>query len=570
MSNPQWQYNPLAIPLGISVALILLLTVLGLRQRSTPVKSLYLAFMGCLLFWVGFSLLELITLNLKLSLLFADLSFIGITFFSLIWLGLIMIFTGRRAEYLRWLPWLLAIPILTNLVIWTNSLHGMWRGASYRDLALTWFPVSFYEYGPWFYVIHVPYQILLTVYSLSLLIVFLLSPKKAYHRQATAMLISFLFPFTIAVLDLFGLELIPYFNASVLVFPLSALLIGWSILDLEFMDLTPIARDTMLENMMDLVITVDVKGRVVDVNPSAEYYLFDNRRNLIGKPFEALISPSNIALAELFENRAEMIGGAHTYKEVEIKGPDGLRIYEVLFSSITYSTGELAGQLMVLRDITMRKRAEQAIVAQGQRVAIMEERQRVARELHDSVNQTLFAAGTFADLLPRAAEKKPEKVVEYAQNIQQLLHGATAEMRLVLLELYPDALEQSDLGTVLRQTCAAFTGMASTEVDIQVSPQLYLEKAAHVAIYRITREALNNIYRHTEATEVAVSLICDGRDFTLLIRDNGPGFDVGKLKPAHFGLVNMRQRAEVIGARLTIDSQIGKGTTLKVERKTDD
>ncbi|GEM_PF-1674384 len=555
--NPQWQFNLIAVPLGISVLLLLVLIVIGLQQRDKPIAKTYLIFMGCLLVWMTGSFLEILTLNLQLSLLFADFSFLGITFMPVAWLAIVMQYNNMMERFNRWLPLIILFPILTNIMIWTNPLHQLWRGDSYRDLTTTWFPISVYDYGAWFSTIHVPFNMTITLFSIVLLLHSLNYQEQAYRRQIFTMLIALCLPLSVEVLYQLGFMIVPHFNASTLVFPISGVLTGWVVLRYRLLDLTPIAREVLIESLEDLVLVLDTQRRILDLNPAAHKHLFNNQTDVIGLSIDKLL-PDHKSLVDQIKS------DPLTQNEIDLTIHNKTKTYAIRASPIQHHDLQQVGWLLLLQDITDRRKTEEIFFAQVKQVTLLEERQRLARELHDSVNQTLFAASTLADLLPRAIEKKPEKVKEYAYNIQQLIHGATAEMRLILLELYPDGLIETDLGTSIRHLCDAYTGTSGTVVGFSTTANIYLEKDAQVALYRIAQEALNNIKQHTTSTEVFVSLTKIGDKVKLVIQDNGCGFDTKSTPSGHFGIGNMIERAEAIGANCTIDSVIDVGTTITV------
>jgi PAS domain S-box-containing protein len=473
----QWQYNHLVIPLGISIVFVLALIVLGLRQRQNPIAKPYLFFMVCLLFWLITSLLESIILNLQISLIIADISFLAITCFPLAWLSVMMIYVGKGKQLPKILPWLVIIPILTNLMIWTNPLHQLWRGESYRDLTTTWFPITIYDYGQWF-TVHLIFSLSITFAAMFLLVRSLFFRERAYRVQIITLLISLNLPLSIEILHWLGIDPIPHYNASILTFPISGLLTAWALLRHNFLDLMPIARDLVVDSMEDLMLVLDGQRRLVDVNSVARQRLFQGSMAVVGKRLDDLLPKQSQVIGQMIVNHTSR-------KEIEILQDNNHKIYEATLSPINHLLRGNSGWLLLLRDITSRKQAEEESYKQAQQVAILEERQRLARELHDSVSQTLFAAGLLSDLLPRAIDKKPEKIPEYATRIHELIHGASAEMRLVLLELYPDALIETDLGTVIKHLCDAFVGSTGTPLDFIATSQVHLEKDTQLAFYRI-------------------------------------------------------------------------------------
>ncbi len=204
---------------------------------------------------------------------------------------------------------------------------------------------------------------------------------------------------------------------------------------------------------------------------------------------------------------------------------------------------------------------------QAQSAAILRERQRVAQELHDSVNQDLFAASTYADLLPKAIEKKPEAVSRYAKDISRLVRSAVAQMRMILIELHPDTLTTTDLQTLIKHLCSAFTNRSGIPVDLKTNDKVVLQQDEQIAIYRITQESLHNIHKHSSATQVNVQLITSDGDLVLSVRDDGQGFDLNAIIEVHFGVRGMKERAQSIGATLTIETQPGHGTQITLRKK---
>jgi nitrate/nitrite-specific signal transduction histidine kinase len=201
---------------------------------------------------------------------------------------------------------------------------------------------------------------------------------------------------------------------------------------------------------------------------------------------------------------------------------------------------------------------------QAEASAAAAERNRLARELHDAVSQTLFSASMIADVLPRLWERDPEEAQRRLAVLRRLTRGAVAEMRTLLVELRPSALLDADLGELLRQLGQAASGRAELEVDFEIDSEIDAVSApppdVKVALYRIAQEALNNVVKHAQADHVTVSLQSTAQGLRLSVRDDGRGFDRAEIPAGHFGLGNMRERAEAVGARLELESEPGQGT----------
>jgi PAS domain S-box-containing protein len=215
------------------------------------------------------------------------------------------------------------------------------------------------------------------------------------------------------------------------------------------------------------------------------------------------------------------------------------------------------------------------LLEQAQKLAALEERQRLARDLHDAVSQTLFSASLAAEVLPRLWESAPDAGRRCLADLGQMTRGALAEMRTLLMELRPATLTEVELRELLAHLVGAASSRARLPVDVIVEGQCMLPGEVQVTLYRIAQEALSNIIKHAGATHAAVSLRCtptaecaDG-DATsgqvdMCIEDNGRGFDPTGIPADRMGLRIMRERAAAIGAEIKIASDTGQGTRVGI------
>ena len=199
---------------------------------------------------------------------------------------------------------------------------------------------------------------------------------------------------------------------------------------------------------------------------------------------------------------------------------------------------------------------------QAQTLAVLEERQRLAHNLHDAINQSLFSAGLIAEVLPRLWERDQAEARRSLEDLRKLTRGAMAEMRALLAELRPSTLTDAELGDLLRLLGNAFTGRTSIPARVTVVGQGMLPADVQVAIYRVCQEALNNIAKHAAASRVEIHLKHEDTAIELRLRDDGQGFDPERTTSGHYGLSMMQERAEGVGAHFSIMSQPGHGTEL--------
>ncbi len=201
---------------------------------------------------------------------------------------------------------------------------------------------------------------------------------------------------------------------------------------------------------------------------------------------------------------------------------------------------------------------------QAERSAAAAERNRLARDLHDAVSQTLFSASLIADVLPRLWDRNPEEGRRRLEELRQLTRGALAEMRTLLHELRPSTLVEAPFGDLLRQLCEATSGRSRVPVALIVDGQHHLPSDVQISLYRIVQEALNNVAKHAGAQHVAVEVSLSGSGVELSIGDDGRGFARESVTADHLGLGIMRERAEAIGAELVLFTAPGQGTEVTV------
>lgn len=224
----------------------------------------------------------------------------------------------------------------------------------------------------------------------------------------------------------------------------------------------------------------------------------------------------------------------------------------------------------------MRVFAGQAAVAidharltrQLHEMGIMEERHRLSRELHDSVNQLLYGISLYTEAAQRQIEQGEITAAQsHLKNIGELVQEALKEMRMLIFELRPSVLAQVGLQASLSQRLKAVEERVGLQPSFKWRVNAQLESHVEEALYGIAQEALNNIMRHAQAHSVTVHLVQSGQTLILKIEDDGVGFDPQLVAAGGIGLKTMRERAESLSANLHIDSQPGRGTRIIVEVK---
>ncbi len=199
-------------------------------------------------------------------------------------------------------------------------------------------------------------------------------------------------------------------------------------------------------------------------------------------------------------------------------------------------------------------------------LASVEERQRLARDLHDAVSQTLFSASVIADALSKSDLNNTDKIKRGLEKLTQLNRGALAEMRTLLMELRPQVVVNSPLGELVTNLSNSIKSHGLIDVELEVTGvSKIFAPDVQVQLYRLTQEVLNNVTKHSKAKLVNIVLRCRENAVEIAIADDGVGFATEEVSLNHHGMAIMHERANKIGAKLTIDSAPDEGTYVHIE-----
>ncbi len=322
---------------------------------------------------------------------------------------------------------------------------------------------------------------------------------------------------------------------------------------------------TIFESAPDGIVVADRTGRIIDANPEAARLFGYDRDELIGMPVDQLVPDA--ARGRHAEHREHF--HEHARKRpmgvgAELEAVDsGGRTFPVEISLAPIGDEGDARVVATIRDITARRRLRNFGI--GALRAAEEERARIARELHDETAQELATHLVRLSVLQRSA-------LEHAEELEQLRDGLrrTAEgVRRVARGLRPPELEDAGFVPALRAHVRQVSEAHDVDIRIGVeaTPDKMLDPDELLALYRILQEAISNSVRHAEARRIQVDVGVDSMRVWATVQDDGRGFDpehVGEDGVSGLGLVGMRERASMIGGRVTIDSG-PSGTTVRLE-----
>jgi PAS domain S-box-containing protein len=302
-------------------------------------------------------------------------------------------------------------------------------------------------------------------------------------------------------------------------------------------------------------------GRFLRVNEAFCTFTGYSAEELLGRTLFEITHPDDRA-EDVAKLEALREGWSTSFEsEKRYLRPDGGIVWGLVSVNLVRdAAGQARFTVGVVQDITARKAAEGALrESEAERAAHLE-RTRLARDLHDSVSQAIFAAALKAEALDIAAECVDDGIGPAARQVCRLCKGALADLRAMLLELRGERLEDIPLDQLLRQLVEATEGRTSARIGLAVEGSSTLPADVHVVFYRVAQEALNNVARHARAATVSVEVELSGAGGSLEVRDDGRGFELRDFGLEHLGIRTMRERASEVGADLDLTSVVGRGT----------
>ncbi len=346
------QYTPYTIPLMLTALVSVSLALWGVRRHTVSGAAPFTLLMLAVAEWSLGYVFELSNVTLAGKLFWTNFNFVGIVVVPVAWLAFALQYTGREQWLTRRNLVLLAIgPVATLLLAWTNEFHGLFRSAS-RLVPIGSFSALDITYGPGFWVF-ATYSYLLNLIGTFMIFRVLLRSTSVYRSQTAILLFGAIAPWLANIIHLFGSSPFPHLDLTPFAFTLTGLAIAWGLFRFGLLDIVPIARDTVIESISDGMLVLDEQGRIVDLNPAAAK-IVRAPRDVIGRPAEQVLNAWP-GLVERYRDVTE------AQAEILLSSDRGDWWYDLRISLLTNRSGQLSGRLVILRDITERKQAEQAL-----------------------------------------------------------------------------------------------------------------------------------------------------------------------------------------------------------------
>jgi len=327
------------------------------------------------------------------------------------------------------------------------------------------------------------------------------------------------------------------------------------------------------ENVQDYAIfVIDRQGRIASWNRGAERILGYSEEEAIGLHCRELFTPEDRARGAVEAERTIADEVGRSVDERWHLRKDGSRFWgNGIMTALKDERGDLRGHVKILRDETLRKQAQDALVReqekrieQERRNAVLQERNRIAQEIHDTLAQSLTAIHLHLEALRDLLRQDNEPIHRMLDKVQELVRNGLTETRRSVQALRPQLLEANSLTGAFFRMAEEIRSGASIEVRCVVQGEvILLPPNVEDQLLRIGQEAVTNVLRHADATELELILRFEPETFTLEIRDNGQGFEPQPLGRG-FGLIGIRERAKSIGGQATLISAPGQGTRITV------
>lgn len=542
-----YQYTPYIWPLLTAIVLAGALGFYCWRHRSVPGATglAIMAFLAALKTMA--SALELSAGDFSTKLFWFQIQGLCVLPFAVASVAFALGYAGLETWHNRRTYTLIAIPALLVIpFFFTNDAHHLlwthlWPGEKIR-----------YTPGVLTYAL-MGYGLLLSVLTISVFIgLFIRSPL---HRWPVGLILFNMFTTrTLYFLNAAGLNPVKPFDPNDLAINYVSLIYFVAFFQYRLFDVVPVARNRAIEQMRDGILVLDAKTRIVDLNGAAQKMLGLTRSKVTGCQAAQVL----VAYPDLLKL---VLTPAPTQVEVWLSD---VRCYGVHISPLIDRRGFGLGKLILFYDVSEERRAQKQLQDHQQTLATLEERERLARELHDGVGQVLAAAHlqvhTAGELLARGQVAGAEICLN---QLAEVIREGKVSVRDYLSAVKAWSPNEPFFAG-LRRYFMSYSQNARVRTELVIPPEIEKEclgETVETQLQRIIQEALTNIRKHAGARSAKVIFALDDGQVKVTIEDDGRGFDPAEIKDREgFGLRAMRGRAEAMRALFHVNSSPGKGT----------
>jgi PAS domain S-box-containing protein len=462
--------------------------------------------------WMLMYALELASADLPTKIFWNKLQYIGICTVPTMWFAFAVYYTGRE----RWLnrrslAFLSIMPSITVILAFTNEYHGLIWSDNILNTDAS-FTVLVNVHGQWFWITAGYLYALMLLGSMLLLIQAFIHPNTLYRRQVIALLVAASAPWLANVLFILGSNPFYPLDPTTMALIISNPIVALAVVYFRVGDIVPMTREVIVESMKDSIVVLDTENQILDLNPSALRLIGNSTSQFIGKPIEDIWP----------EWSAQMkIGcGTDVGREAVFMRGDEQHIYDVAISPLLDWSGRTVSRVIVLRDITDRKRAEEKIRAS------LDEKEVLLREIHHRVKNNIQIISSLLSL--QSQHIKDTRYIEMVKESQNRIKSmALIHEKLYQSENLANINFDKYIKTLLQGLVRSY-GVNAARISVRteiedVSLDIDTAIPCGLIINELVSNALKHAFPGTRKGEIAVLLCSDNEHITLTVTDNGVG-----------------------------------------------
>ena len=564
------QTLPLLLALCAPLEFALAVYVWSRRRETLGARLLAGYMLGVVLASLGYGL-ELLSASLPWKLFWVDVRYVGNTGLAApIFLLLNLWFTGQEAWLRPRRAWLFfVLPAFSLVGLFTNPwhhLHYTTVGLDFSEPLVMLVKTN----GP-LYPITIVQGVGYLVAGEVLALWAMFAHPRPYLRLALGVFLGGLLPLGLTVVYLAGWQPWRGLNLTTFGYIVSSFIFLWAVFQHQLLEALPMTMNRLFARLRTGMLVLDARQWVISVNPAALAVLERPATQLVGQPL-AQACTHWPAFVKWFE--ADLAGSAAQRDPDEIRHWSAERFFALERTSLL-SSGQTSGQIILLTDITRRHTAELILREQQRTLAVLAEREKLARDLHDGVGQlTGFVSLQSQAARQYYAQGQADLADAALVRLQESAREAQADVRNFILGLKTGGAGDVPVGAVdfytdLPRYVTHFNEVYASAVRLSLPPAPDcppLPSESVLQLLRMVQEALNNARKHAgAAAQTRVTVLTSAADLLVVVEDDGAGFDpTAAAAPGHMGLNIMAERAKQIGARLDIRSALGQGTQVKV------